>query len=375
MMEKTMLAARLHALNTPMTIDRIPVPSPRPTDVLVEVKACGIVPNMANVINNWPTWFPHQPLARFPAIFGLDPTGVVVEVGEAVINVKPGDRVYVSPLRSCGSCRPCRDGRRSQCSYYTLNGYFSTSRDGQKIFDLYPYGGFSQYMTAPEYALVNLPDNLSHEQAGRFGYLGTAYGALRNANAGPGQVALIDGITGTLGVAATVLALAMGVARILGTGRNLELLERVKALAPGRIEVMALGGGSTGDWARERTQGQGVDFVISALGAKAPAATMLDSMRGVRRGGRVVNVGGVAENVPIDVKWLMDEQIQIIGSNWFTATQGQEMADMVATGTLDLSYLEHKIFPLERVNEAISDLSDRDGGFSNYLVMPPAVGA
>ena len=129
---------------------------------------------------------------------------------------------------------------------------------------------------------------------------------------------------------------------------------------------MALGEGSTGAWAKSMTGGDGVDFVISALGAKAPAATMVDSMRGVRRGGRVVNVGGVAEDLPIDVKWLMDEQIQIIGSNWFTATQGQEMADMVATGALDLSYLEHKIFPLERVNEAISGLTDRDGGFSNY---------
>ena len=55
---------------------------------------------------------------------------------------------------------------------------------------------------------------------------------------------------------------------------------------------------------------------------------MLDSMQGVRRGGKVVNVGGVADDLPIDVKWLMDEQIQIIGSNWFTAAQGQEMADM-----------------------------------------------
>lgn len=373
-MGRTMLAARLHALNEPMTIDRIPVPKPRPTDVLVEVKACGIVPNMANVINNWPSWFPHQPLPKFPAIFGLDPAGVVAEVGEAVIGVKPGDRVYVSPLRSCGSCKACRAGRRSQCSYFTLNGYFSTSRDGQKIFDRYPYGGFCQFMTAPDHALVHLPDNLSFETAGRFGYLGTSYNALKNAAAGPGQTALIDGITGTLGVAATVLGLAMGLARILGTGRNRELLDRVKALAPDRVEVHSLDDGSTCDWVRGLTEGEGVDFVISALGARAPVATMLESSRAVRRGGRIVNVGGVAEDMPIDMKWLMDEQVQLIGSNWFTATQGQEMADMVATGALDLSYLQHKPFPLERVNEAISGLTDRDGGFSNYLVIPPAAG-
>ncbi len=369
-MSKTMTAARLHTLGTPMTLDTIPVPKPRPNDVLVRVKACGIVPNMANVINNWPTWFPHQPLPKFPAIFGLDPAGVIEEVGEAVINAKPGDRVYVSPLRSCGSCKACRSGQRSQCRYYTLNGYFSTSTDGQRIFDLYPYGGFSEYMTAPEYALVNIPDNLSFERAGRFGYLGTSYGALKNAVAGPGQVALIDGITGTLGVAATVLGLAMGLSRILGTGRDVELLKRVKALAPDRIEVIQLGERSTGEWAKSLTGGEGADFTISALGAKAPVATMLDSMKGVRRGGKVVNVGGVADDLPIDVKWLMDEQIQLIGSNWFTTAQGQEMADMVRTGTIDLSYLENRVFPLDRVNEAISGLKDRNGGFSNYVVCP-----
>jgi D-arabinose 1-dehydrogenase-like Zn-dependent alcohol dehydrogenase len=365
-----MRAARLHAIGQPMSIDTIDVPTPRPTDVLVRVKACGIVPNMANVINNWPTWFPHQPLPKLPAIFGLDATGVVEEVGEAVIRTRPGDRVYVNPLRSCGSCYACRGGQLSRCRYFTLNGYFSTSRDGQRIFDLYPYGGFSEYMTAPQQSLVILPDNLSFEQAGRLGYIGTSYGALRMAGAGPGTVGLIDGVTGTLGVAATVLSLAFGVARILGTGRNEELLQRVKALAPDRIEVLRLGDKPSGEWAKALTDGEGADFVISALGARAPVETMLDSMRGVRRGGKVVNVGGVADLVPVDMKWLMDEQVQIIGSNWFSTAQGQEMVHMVETGTLDLSYLEHERFALDDVNEAISGLTDRRGGFSNYFVIP-----
>ena len=49
----TMIAARLHAYGQPMTLDRIDVPEPRPTDVLVEVKACGVVPNLARVVEQF----------------------------------------------------------------------------------------------------------------------------------------------------------------------------------------------------------------------------------------------------------------------------------------------------------------------------------
>ena len=56
------------------------------------------------------------------------------------------------------------------------------------------------------------------------------------------------------------------------------------------LEVMALGERSTGEWAKAMTGGEGVDFTISALGAKAPVETMLDSMKGVRRGGRLDGV-------------------------------------------------------------------------------------
>ena len=212
--------------------------------------------------------------------------------------------------------------------------------------------------------------NVSFEQAGRFGYLGTSYGALKKAQAAPGQIGLIDGITGTLGVGATLLGLAMGLSRIFGTGRDRELLMRVKALAPDRIEVLALGDQPTDTWARSLTDGEGVDFAISALGVGAPVDTMMQSMKAVRRGGKAINVGAVAAALPVDVKWLMDEQIQMIGSNWFTASQGQEFAEMARTGALNLSVLEHRRFPLAQVNEAISGLKDRDGGFSNYVVMP-----
>ena len=119
-----------------------------------------------------------------------------------------------------------------------------------------------------------------------------------------------------------------------------------------------------------RTNGDGVDFMISALGPGAPASTMVDSLQSVRRGGRAVNVGAVAETLPLDMHWLMDEQIQLIGSNWFTSAQGQEMAELARAGLLDLSVFEHHRFPLEEVNHAISGLQNRNGGFSNYVIVP-----
>ena len=104
----TMLAARLHKVGEPMRLEQVPVPEPRPTDVLVAVKACGVVPNLINVLTHWQTWFPELPLPKLPAIFGLDVAGVIAGVGEQVQNFRECDRVYVTPGLFCGSCPACR---------------------------------------------------------------------------------------------------------------------------------------------------------------------------------------------------------------------------------------------------------------------------
>jgi len=373
-----MIAARLHDYGKPMTLDRIPVPEPRPTDVLVEVKACGVVPNMTRVVSNF---FGNLSTERklmppLPAIFGLDPTGVVTKVGSEVRSIALGQRVYVNPARRCGSCRMCRSGQPLDCPDFTFQGYFGRSQD---IMKAYPYGGFCQFITAPEDALVRLPDSVKFEDAARLGYLGTAYAAMKKLGVGPGVTFLVNGISGQLGLCAAMLALAMGATKILGTGRNMTLLQRVKALSPRRIEVFAFDDTKTGDqaafmaWTRSLTDGYGVDRMLDCLPPGAPAAAMMRALYSLGRGGRAANVGAVMEVLPLNAFWLMTNRISLQGSVWFTTGEGEEMAAMLAAGTLDLSALEHRIAPLSDINQVIAGMDERDGGFTNFIIDPTRV--
>jgi alcohol dehydrogenase len=167
-----------------------------------------------------------------------------------------------------------------------------------------------------------------------------------------------------------LLALARGVTRIFGTGRNRALLERVTALAPTRIVTLSLEDGPVAPRVRAATAGRGVDCVIDCLGPGSPPATMIDVIYALRRGGRFINIGAMAGAVPMDVHWMMDEQIEFIGSNWFTPGDGQSMAEMARAGTLDLSVFEHSRFRLADVNDALADIPKRNGGFTNFVVIP-----
>jgi alcohol dehydrogenase len=366
-----------------MRLDRIEIPKPRPTDVLVEVKACGIVPNLQRVIANFfATKSPEpRPTLPLPAIFGLDPAGVIAEVGEQVRGLRRGERVYVNPVRGCGDCRMCRSGQILDCPKFTLQGYFGRSLEIMKD---YPYGGLAQFITAPASAIVHLPDNLSFNAAARFGYLGTAYSALKKLGVGPGHSVLINGISGMLGLCAALLALAMGATTILGVGRNRALLERVKAIAPARIDVFsatdagappATQGASDPllEWARKATNGEGLDTVLDCLPPGASGEAMMRALRTLRRGGQAINVGAVMDQLPLNAFWMMTNRLGLAGSVWFTTEEGEEMAAMAKAGTLDLSVLQHQVSPLSKVNEAIAGMHTRNGGFSNFVIDPSTV--
>lgn len=368
---KTMKVARLHNFGEPMKIEEVEIPKPRPTDVLIKVKACGVVPNLTNVLKFWRQWFPELPLPTLPAVFGLDVSGEIAEVGSHVQIFKPGQRVYVTPGLYCGACPACRADDTTNCANFTFSGYFGFGPQSQKQFDAYPYGGMSEYMLAPQHNLVPLPDNVTFEQAARFGYLGTAYAALRKANVGPGTTILVNGATGVLGLGAALIALGRGATRVLGTARDRRRLEKLKAISRGRFEYFVLEeGASVVEWARKFTADHGIDVVIDCLGPGSSGQLLMEPIYALRRGGKAINIGGVGEKTLMDIHWMMDQQIEFIGSCWFSTGDAMGLAEMARVGTLDLSVYEPVRVPLSEVNRAIDGSQPRDGGFTNLVVVP-----
>ena len=369
-MEK-MRAARLHEVGGRFLVDTVERPVPGDYDVIIKVEAANIVPNLRNVINTYPIDKPFLPLPDLPAILGVDTAGVISDVGARVRNLKPGDRVYLNPGRDSGDSWASRNGEPINDPAYTFQGYFGFGPESRLIHRDYPHGGLCQFVKAPASGVVVIPDNVPLDKASRFGYLGTSYSGLRKGGVRGGTSLLIHGVTGTLGVGAVLLARAMGVTQIFGVARSKERLERVRQIDPSRIQVLSYGEQEVGDWVREHTDGRGADVFLDATSASATADVTLAGIWALRRGGRMVSIGAMAEDLPIPMYRLMTMHISIFGSLWFTVAEGEDMARMASAGTLDLNHFESRYFALDQANEAVAAAaSERDGGFTSIIVAP-----
>lgn len=368
---KTMKAARLHEVGGAFQIDDVPMPTPGDLDVVVQVEAAHIVPNLRNVINTYPSEKPFLPLPELPAIFGMDSAGVITDVGARVRNLKVGDRVYINPGLDSGDSWAARNGEPMNDPAYTFQGYFGFGPESAAIHKDYPYGGLGQYVKAPVKNIVRIPENVAFEHAARFGYLGTSYSGLRKGDVRAGSSLLVHGATGTLGVNAVLLALAMGATKIFGVARDTERLERLRQIAPDRIHVLQYGAENVSDWVREHTEGRGVDTFLDATSSSATADVTMAGIWALRRGGRMVSIGAMPEDLPVPMYRLMTLHISLHGSLWFTTAEGEDMARMAAAGTLDFSHLTARHFTLDEVNEAVEAAStDSGGGFTSVVIRP-----
>lgn len=364
-----MNVARLVAVGEPLEVGTADKPVPGARDVLVRVEACGLVPGAHDVVSGRAPFV----LPDLPSIFGLDVSGVIEAVGEHVVGPFVGQRVYVDPRLVCGTCRECRQQRTDLCRFACLRGYFAPSKEGVRLMNQYPVGGLAEYVVAPASSVATLPDNIDFVTAARFGHLGTSFAALRRGELGAGHTLVVNGVTGTLGVAAVMIALALGVTKIFGIGRDRDQMARVTALAPRRVETRSSEDGlDLVDWVRTRTAGLGADVLYDCSGRGQGRESTDALVEAVRTTGRVVVVSGDAEDdIVRSHPDILTDGVRVSGSNWFTSAEVDDMIAMIGAGVLDVSALEHRIFSLVDVHDAWEVVGSRPGGFTNVVVTPP----
>lgn len=291
----------------------LPRPAIRATDdVLVRIHAAALNHLDLFVAQGLPGAGP-----TFPHVVGSDGAGTVEAVGEAVWQLKPGDRVMINPGISCDRCAACREGEQSLCSTFRLLGEHLP-------------GLAAEYAVVPADNLAPVPAKLSWAEAAGFSLSTlTAWRMLTTrARLQAGETVLIWGAGGGVSLAAIQITILLGGRAIVTSGSDskLEVARRLGAdtgLRHDRDDVIAE--------VRRLTGGRGADVVIDSVGER----TFPQSLRALRRGGRLVICGATTgPSVSFDLRRLFWHQWSILGSTMGNRREYAEIVRLAHQGRL-----------------------------------------
>jgi NADPH:quinone reductase-like Zn-dependent oxidoreductase len=265
-----------------------PDPEPRAGRAIVRVRACAL-----NHLDLWQRRGIERVQLPIPHISGSDISGEVVQADGG--HVAAGQRVFVQPGLSCGTCEACRAGRDNFCPRYDVLGLMSD-------------GGYAELVAVPVENLVPIPDHIGFVEAAAFPltFL-TAWHMLSLARAGEGTTVLVLAGGSGVGQAAIQIARLHG-ARVFATSGPDKIERALKLGAEAVFDHYAC------DFAKEirsLTGGRGVDVVVEHVGQ----ATWDRSVRALANGGRVVTCGATTgHHAALDLRHLFARQLSLLGS-------------------------------------------------------------
>jgi alcohol dehydrogenase len=235
------------------------------------------------------------PAVRKGRILGHEAVGTIEEVGDGVHTLAPGQRVLVSCISACGTCRFCREQRYGQC--LGTGGWIL----GHKI-----DGTQAEYVRVPfaDTSTYAVPDGVSDEEILMLAdVLPTGYevGVL-NGNVGPGDVVAVVG-AGPVGLAAITTAQLFSPSHIVAIDLSDARLEAAKHF--GADAVVNNARENPLQVIRDLTGRLGADVSIEAVGVPA---TFEQAVKLVRPGGRIANVGvhGAPATLDLEDLWIKD---------------------------------------------------------------------
>ena len=329
-------AVRVHEYGKPPSIDDVSEPTIEgPLDVLVKVDAAGVCRTDLHIIEG--QWAEKSGVT-LPYTIGHENAGTVVEVGQAVSSVAPGDKVILHPLATCGLCRACRAGDDVHCTDSAFPGINCD-------------GGMAELLRTSVRSVVKLDEGLEPADVAALADAGlTAYHAVRTAAPLLTPVSHVVMIgAGGLGHIGLQTLVALTPATITVVDRSGEVLSKCESL--GAHETVLSDGGQV-DRVLELTGGKGADVVLDFVGEQGTEA---DGVAMTRNAGSyfVIGYGGRVDVPTIDI---ISREIDVVGN---LVGSYNDLDDLMALAARGLVKLSTKNYPL---GDALTALDDLDGG-------------
>lgn len=260
--------------NSTVELKDFEIPKPGHGQVLIQTKATTICGSDIRCIYREHTG--KGPEGYIPGmVAGHEPCGLIVEEGEGLKRFKKGDRVIVYHISGCGVCNDCRRGY-----YISCKSRFRQAYGWQRN------GGMAPYILAEEKDLIALPDELTYKDGAQVACgFGTVYEAIEKIGVCGNDAVLVTGL-GPVGLAALMLAKAMGANKLIGVEMNDYRIELAKNL--GLADHVFKPGDDTLEQILSVTGGKGVERSIDA---SANDAGRQLAIRAAREWGKIAFVG------------------------------------------------------------------------------------
>lgn len=349
-------AAVAFAPGQPLQIVEIDVAPPKAGEVLIKITDTGVCHTDAFTLSG------DDPEGVFPAVLGHEGAGVVVEVGEGVTSVAPGDHVIPLYTAECRECEFCKSGKTNLCVAVRATQGKGLMPDGTTRFSykgepIYHYMGcstFSEYTVVAEVSVAKINSQANHEQVCLLGCgVTTGIGAVHNtAKVQPGDSVAIFGLGG-IGLAAIQGARQAQAGRIIAIDTNPEKFDLARQF--GATETV-----NPNDYDKPIQQviiektGWGVDHSFECIGnVKVMRAALECAHRGWGQS-VIIGVAGAGQEISTRPFQL------VTGRRWLgTAfggvkgrTQLPGMVEDAMQGKIELAPFVTGTLPLEEINQA-----------------------
>ena len=333
-----MKAAVYTSFQTPLSVEKVPDPTPSETSVVIRVKATGICRS------DWHGWMGHDGDVQLPHVPGHELAGVVEVLGKKVQRWKKGDRVTVPFSVGCGRCPQCDSGNQQICDNYFQPGFTA-------------WGSFAEFVNI-EFAdlnLVRLPEQIDFVEAASLGcrFITSFRAVVDQGRVRGGEWIAVFGCGG-VGLSAIMIAQAMG-ANVIAVDIDEEKLKFTKSIGavytvngkriqniPESIQTLTSGG---------------AHLTVDALGSQQ---TCRDSILSLRKRGRHVQVGlllGNEANPSLPMGKVISDELEIIGSHGMQAHRYPEMLEMILNEKLQPKKLIGRTVDLEEGAEILTQMN------------------